>query len=616
MRLFVAETGKYDGEGRLTAALPGVPAAVMVYNAARRVNQLVLDFDPTSPAPAAIAAVQRDVDQVLAWIRACDGVAVVDRSPRGGVHVIVPLAAGEWLRRDHVEPLLRLLKAQLPTLDLAPMLHPKEGCITAPGARCKTGGFRQLVDMTVDDAVGALTKRSAPRLVANLVALIDPQRRLGEAPMAPRLVVQLPTSTQRVTSPSQAPLRDWIPDYLATGAPPALREPNGKEWTPSHARLAVLEHHAARGWTLADVRATQGDSTWAGFWTAYADRRDADKRLGTDWERAFTRAEQRTCCNPQKSSQSGHKLAPKHTGGIRGIRWKLAAARKWILLSGEFQGQQQWTALLAVTALAFGISIGDGQSAAMGGRWLSIAGGLVGEDAVWTVLRKMRSLPGSPVRFLGPWNGREHAGDRYRLVEPRLDGRELQAVEWEAYAARIERIDPVWRLLGFSTWWVYEILRAIQPTPGEPVEPKHLALAARVSLSTVHRAADSLAEHGLADHGHGWIALTGRSPRRIPELTDLAEELLDERITRHRKQRSDFYGFVDIIDAAFTATELAGYATLADVRADDEAYFDALAPGAVRRGPPTLLDDRAVDEQLDHALALLQDMLGAVVLIE
>ncbi|MEV0297036.1 winged helix-turn-helix domain-containing protein [Nocardia sp. NPDC050710] len=651
MRLYVVETGKYDNWSRLSRkTLPEVPAAVPIYAKDRRTALLVLDFDPRpvddSPAAqaAAAAAVEHDVSQALGWIHQCGGVAVVDRSSRGGMHVLVPLAHGETFRRDRLEPLLQLLKQRLVTFDPAPMMNPDKGCITPPGARCKSGGFRRLVGMSVADAAEVFTTRSAPGLIARLVALIDPQRWLSTADPAVHNGDELTACADFEPGPSEddclpaactsgAPLRPWVPLFLATGHAPDLVDPAGKPWTPSHARLSVLEQHAVRGWRLSRIRATKDDPDWAGFWQGYAHRRDSKQRLSIDWDRAYTHAKKRLTTDGQQSSRSTHKPEQKHTGGIRGIRWKLAAARKWVLLSGHFRESELWSALVTVTSVAYGISLGDGRSVANGGRWLSVAGGLIGEGTLLKMLRKFQRLQdeGSPIRFLAPWNARDHSGDRYCLVTPRLDGREIHAAEWEAYAAHPDPIDPVWSTLGFAAWWCYEILRAIEPGPGESVKVDQLAAAARVSLSTVHRALRKLEDNNLVDRGYGWASRTGRSPRQLPQITADADDRRAARRTRHNAEQTDFWAFVDLINANYSASEISGYATLADLDAETADYNRAVDHSSLSRPPLSRFEHdpphHPDDDQLGHndqepapqssdeeALALLRDLLGATLI--
>ncbi|WP_216917143.1 MarR family transcriptional regulator [Nocardia noduli] len=648
MRKYVAASGKYDTAGTLSyKTLPEVPAAVPIYATDRRTGLLAFDFDvrvagksPDDRA-AAVAVVERDVDRLLGWLHDCGGVAVVDRATSSGMHVLVPLAEHERFSRSALMPLLELLKTLLVSFDPMPMLNPKKGCITPPGSRCKTGGFRQLVGMSVEDATAVFAARSAPGLVARLMAKLDPQRWLSTVyndpdELAPRAAYEpAPTDEQGLTPSStrSASVRAWVPRFLATGVAPDLTDRAGKPWTPSHARLSVLEQHAVRGWTLSQIKATTTDPKWAGFWNAYAHRADRKHRLSTDWQRAYAHAKRRLERTRQQSSQLVHKPLREHTGGVRGIRWKLAAARKWILLSGHFTGQELWTALATVTAVAYGISLTGRGSVANGGRWLSVAGGLIGRGSLLKVLRKFRQLQheGGPIQFVASWNAREHSGDRYRLVTPRLDGRQVRAAEWEAFAARPEAIDPVWSELGYAAWWTYEILSAIEPGPGQTVRPEELAAAARISLSTVHRALRRLQDALLVDRAYGSVARTGRTPRRIPQLSNDADDRRAARLARDTSERTQFWQFVDLINANFTTRELRGYATITELDTDTTDYNRAVdqspPPPRPDHEPSHPTYDHDIDDPEpaegepesaitddDQALALLQDLLGATVI--
>ncbi|WP_159850292.1 hypothetical protein [Nocardia sp. CY41] len=643
MRLYVAEIEKYAPKATKLRwkRLPDAPAALPIYRDGKT-RLLVLDLDPSKSATsdaAGRADVARDAARAIALLRQCRARYVVDRSPRGGMHIYVPLA--EELSLKGLRRPLKLLEAELPTLDLSPMLHPVQGCITPPGARCRGGGFRELVDISIEDAVEVFTKRSEPGLVARLNALLDPQAYLStrtdvrdvdasvhtnSQQPAPVAYVPGPTGADRLPASvtTKAPLQGWIRPFCSRGVVPDRRTPAGKTWSPSEARLGVLRAHVARGWSLDDVRATYGDPDWDGFWDGYRTRHDHGRQLSIDWSRAWEYVERWRTPIGAKSSTSEHKTDQSNTGGIEApqvsLKRKLASAWKWVLLSGRFRGPQLFSALAVASAVAHGMQLTGKPSAALGTRFLSDAAAVC-EDTVVTVLRIFRETEGSPVRRLAVWNAPQRTGDEYTLVEPRLDGEIVRAAEWEVMAARLEQIDPVWRDIGLSAWWVYHILTTIESTEST-VRPQELAAAARVSSATVSRSTRELAARGLVDYGYGWICRTGRSPRQIPELTAAVDEARDIRIARHRRERAEFWEFLDVIARNFSSREIHAYTTIAEVYADHDAYMAAVAPGALpylSPPPPTARNETAaiadtddIEDTDEAALALLSEALGAV----
>lgn len=604
VRVWTPVTGKFSAAQKgVPAQLPTAPTAVPIYNNGATTSLLALDFDAKHDGPA---AVHRDVDLVVAWIQGAGGRVVVDRSTSGGRHVLVPLSASSPMRRADLEPLLGLLAIRLPTLDLTPMRGVRQGCITPPGSPCREGGHRHLTGCTLNEAVEAFTLRSVPGLVARLVELLDPQQPLPSPGLdhdAAILAAVVSLDTQLPAEQvSHSGLPAWIRAFVNDGQVPDNRDRNGRAWTPSEARLSVLEHHAARGWTGQQVWDTMR-AQWPGMWNAYANRADRKRRFACDWELAFDHARDRTATG-HKSHRLAHKPDLPHTGGVRGTRRKLAAARKWVLLTDQLTGRQRWTALAVVNALAYGMSLTHSPSAAMGERWLSVAAGLVCESSVRDVLHTLRDTPGSPLLYLAPHNGL--CGDEYTLVTPHIDGREVRAAEWEAYAARLDPIDPVWAELGRSAWHVWETMRAIEEQPGARLTRKVIAAAGRIALSTVDAALDALVEHALVDTGHGWVARTGRTVRQLGDITERADKRKQERIKRHRRERRLWQQFIGIVLHEEAASAWAfGFVTEFDI--------DAAWRAAVMTTGPPALHPSSPESAVEAAIALLQKELGATV---
>ncbi|TXI53508.1 MAG: hypothetical protein E6Q55_35060, partial [Mycolicibacterium mageritense] len=163
MRLYNPETKKFSDTARVTESLPWRSAAVYIY-AKGRTTELVLDFDVKRHGAAQVTA---DLEMAKAWISSCGGVCVTDAATNGGRHLICPLAIGTSASCDEMTTLVRLFAARLPTLDITPVTNTDTGCISVPGSPDKHGGYRQL-DGSLDDAIEALTTRSAPDLLPRL----------------------------------------------------------------------------------------------------------------------------------------------------------------------------------------------------------------------------------------------------------------------------------------------------------------------------------------------------------------------------------------------------------------------------------------------------------------
>lgn len=589
-------------------ALPNLPAAVPIYNSAKKATILAFDFD--AKKATAIGDVERDVSRLREWIDASRGVALVDRSSSGGMHVLVPVADVDAFTVAQIRPLLTQLAKQLQTLDLSPMLNAAWGCITPPGSRCREGGYRRL-DGTVDDALTALKVRSQPGLLHRLTQLLSPQGALpyldeNTEPETNRPAVRIVTDDTSLDAAvrSHLPLPGWIAAFTDSGQVPDYSTKTGSPWTASEARMSVLEHYALRGWTSRQVWDTMR-AHWPAMWSSYSTRKDRKRRYASDWELAFDHARARTA-NPPKSRSTPHKPVPLHTGGLRNTRRKLATARKWILFTDTLTGRERWTALSVVNALAYGMSLTNKDSAAMGERWLSVAAGMLNERTVREILRKLRDTPGSPLLRIARHNGL--CGDEYTLVKPHIGGRDVYAPEWEVYAARLDPIDPVWVELGRAAWHVWETMRAIEEQPQGRLTRKTIAAAGRISLSTVDEALSTLALHGLVDVGHGWTARTGRTVRQLGEITAEADQRRDDRIARHRRERQLWHEFIGVVAPETERWSPAG--AYFDFSIDEAWRADVLATG-----PPSM-DPSSPDWAMELAIELAHKELGAEILAQ
>lgn len=124
----------------IAGAQPRTPWAVHLADATGRFRLLCADLDAKGSAEAAAA----DATQLDGLLSELGIEALVCASgPTGGRHVWVGLR--DSLDVETVRALAYLLKAWLPTLDVAPLTNPTSGCVRPPGAPHRLGGTSRVI---------------------------------------------------------------------------------------------------------------------------------------------------------------------------------------------------------------------------------------------------------------------------------------------------------------------------------------------------------------------------------------------------------------------------------------------------------------------------------------
>ncbi len=165
----------------VAGARPWTPWAVHLTDPQGRYRLLCADLDAKSSAEAAAG----DAARLSCVLSELDMPHLACASgPTGGRHVWLGLH--ESLDAEVVSTLAYLLKAWLPTLDVAPLVNPTSGCVRPPGAPHRLGGvsqviagsLRALTDATVTtDQVHALMGRIAEHVQLDAPSAASPQRR-------------------------------------------------------------------------------------------------------------------------------------------------------------------------------------------------------------------------------------------------------------------------------------------------------------------------------------------------------------------------------------------------------------------------------------------------------
>lgn len=159
----------------VTGAPPWTPWAVHLADASGRYRLVCADLD-AKPSPEAAAANADRLARLLAEL----GIPhlVCASGPTGGRHVWLGLR--DTLDAEVVRALAHLLKAWLPTLDLAPLTNPTSGCVRPPGSPHRLGGCSRVI-------TGSLAVLAEPTVTTDQVHAL--MTRLAE-------FVQSSTSTQ------------------------------------------------------------------------------------------------------------------------------------------------------------------------------------------------------------------------------------------------------------------------------------------------------------------------------------------------------------------------------------------------------------------------------------
>jgi len=159
----------YTRQARTTDARPDAPWALYLTDQTGAFRLLAFDFDAAKGDPGADAA------RLCGWLEDAGLPHLLTRSgPSGGRHVWLALA--EAVDAGTVDTLARLVRARLPSLDIAPLANPATGCVRPPGAPHRAGGSSTV--LAGDPAAlttPTVTAADVSRLVEVLAACHQPE---------------------------------------------------------------------------------------------------------------------------------------------------------------------------------------------------------------------------------------------------------------------------------------------------------------------------------------------------------------------------------------------------------------------------------------------------------
>ncbi len=166
----------YTRRARTAGARPDAPWAVYLTDQTGGFRLLAFDFDAAKGDPAADAAT------LCGWLEHAGLPHLLTRSgPTGGRHVWLALA--EAVDAGTVDTLARLVRARLPSLDIAPLSNPVTGCVRPPGAPHRDGGSSTV--LTGDLSALTVPTVAAADVTRLVEVLADGQRPDPVAPLDP-----------------------------------------------------------------------------------------------------------------------------------------------------------------------------------------------------------------------------------------------------------------------------------------------------------------------------------------------------------------------------------------------------------------------------------------------
>jgi hypothetical protein len=524
---------------KITTALPQRPAAVMIHGTDGSVATLCLDLD-TSKALQGV--VDSDAERLRSMLGACGVVFVEDFSPSGGRHLYVPLQ--ERLSAPEARELVEALALTAASLDPSPHQNVTDGCIRVPGSAHKFGGHQTLIT-PLSQAYDILRRRNPAATIVALRAALTPElarnrvlkARQAKASDAPRTAA-VPLLT--LTAGSESTLRR----IARTGLYDTSRYPSASE-----ARMAVLAHFCACGWTMAQVQ-NELTGQFPGLAALYGSTAKQARLLATEWAKAqtFTGYRSQKTAGPERRGKDAsiNNTSPTElTGGA--TKPSSAAIHQLVndlenvlyaVLDHRLKdnGREGLSLRLLIRGLLAYMRTKETELLDVGCRTLAIALGRH-HVTIARLLPRLVELSDGIVTKVA--DARHKAADVYLIELPAQYQQLARELTWRK--GKIHAIRPVFRALGDAAALIYE---AIERSRHSPINADIIRTTG-ISRSAVE---DALAEMSAL----GMIHRDGRQ-WRITSATNLGQlairlgvkDDVQAQISLHRHQRAVWHAYLD-----------------------------------------------------------------------
>ncbi|WP_267784964.1 hypothetical protein [Paenarthrobacter ureafaciens] len=505
-----------------------------------RVATLCLDFD-TSKALKGV--VDSDAARVGQLLFACGMRFVEDFSPSGGRHLYVPLQ--DRLDAAEARELVEALALMATSLDPSPHQNITDGCIRVPGSVHKSGGHQTLIT-PLSEAYDVLRRRNPSRGLVELRSALAPELARKRALKAREAKI---VAAHRVGGLPGLPLTGGSESPLRRVARTGLYD-TARHKSASEARMAVLNHFSACGWSLQQV---QGELTgqFPGLAALYGSAERQGRLLPYEWAKAqaFTstaastqkplprkRGEKSALINntsrtlttggAEKPSSAGvHQLVNDLENVLYGVLDHRLQAR----------GREGLSLRLLIRGLLGYMRAKETDILDVGCRTLAAA---MGKHHV-TIARLLPILSAASDGILTKIaDARQKAADVYLIQLPDQYQQLARELTWRK--GKIHAIRPVFRALGDPAALVYEAIERGRHSP----TTAEIVRASGVSRNACSAALAEMETLGMIQrHGRHWKVTA-------LNLTNLAARLgvLDDyqaHIGRNRRERAAWHAYLD-----------------------------------------------------------------------
>jgi hypothetical protein len=522
----------------ITRSLPERPAAVMVHGPDGRVATLCLDFD-TSKALKGV--VDEDAARVGRLLSGCGVLFVEDFSPSGGRHLYIPLR--DRMEATEARELVEALALMAISLDPSPHQNVTDGCIRVPGSVHKAGGNQTLIT-PLSQAYDILRRRNPVSALVELRGALAPEltrKRALKARAAKTIALQRTgiTSALPLDGGSEAPLRR----VARTGLYDTARYKS-----PSEARLAVLNHFSACGWSLQQVK-NEFTGQFPGLAALYGSPERRTRLLPTEWAKAeaftSTQSQKRDPREHRKKNALINNTSPTLTTGGAPI---LSSAGVHQLVNDlenvlyavldkrlQARGREGLSLRLLLRGLLSYMRAKETDILDVGCRTLAAA---MGKHHV-TIARLLPVLVSASDGILTKIaDARHKTADVYLIQLPEEYQKLARELSWRK--GKIYAVRPVFRALGDVSALVYEAIERgrYSPTTADVVR------ASGVSRNACSAALAEMEALGMIQRqGSRWKTTTANL-RMLAVRLGVMDDFL-EQISRNRHERAAWHAYLE-----------------------------------------------------------------------